>query len=149
MTQFETLTFARALPHPAAKVFAAFASSDVVKAWAAPDPRHEMVFHAADFRVGGRDHWTCGPDADHMVEVEGRYYDIVKAKRIVFTERLSFGGDLKSVTLVTNEFEEQNGGTQLTVTAQITALTDMDVRKGYESGYSAALDNLARYLATC
>lgn len=125
-----------------ARVFAAFADVDVRARWSVPKG-DRIVYTSADFTVGGRDLFVCGP-ADAMVfRGDIRYEDIVADRRIVYVERMAEGERPIAASLVTVEFEPDASGTHLIMTAQIAALDGSPIAAGSADGWRAVLENLA------
>jgi hypothetical protein len=64
-------------------------------------------------------------------------------------ERVAEGGKVRAASLITVEFESAgprlgDKATKQTVTMQVSAFDGTDMLDGYRSGWTAALDNLAR-----
>ncbi len=142
----QTLTMTRLLRAPRARVFAAFASADMLGAWLCPvgfTCRAE-----ADFRVGGRYVLTMrAPDGGES-RVAGVYREIRAPERVVFTWAWDALGD--------NDY----AGIETEVTVSLTArgdttalemihrgLPDDAACRRHEWGWSGAFDNLANAVA--
>jgi uncharacterized protein YndB with AHSA1/START domain len=105
--------------------------------------RNNQGFDEADFRVGGKDVFRCGPKGDPKFRGETRYLDIVPNARVVSSETVEANGRRLAVALTTLDFEATEDGTNLTGTLQIVSFVGSGMIHGYESGNRSALENLA------
>lgn len=130
-----------------ARVFAAWSNVDARKRWSAPADNIRIEYEAADFREGGRDVSRCiePGNADYVATVN--YIDIGKDQRIVFAEDVTHGNKRVSAALISVELTPKNGGTHLALTMQIASFDESGMERGYQFGWSAALDNLAKEFA--
>ena len=80
-----TFTLERSYPVPPARVFAAWADPAAKARWFTPGPGSG---HELEFRVGGREVATGGPDGGPVMRFETLYRDIVPQQRIVYTSTL-------------------------------------------------------------
>jgi len=139
-----TFTLERSYPAPPARVFAAWADPAAKASWFTPGPGSG---HELDFRVGGREVATGGPDGGPLMTFETLYRDIVPEQRIVYTSTLSAGADLMTVTLTTVEFTPaEDGGTRLILTEQGAYLDGQEQPAWREQGTADQLDALATAL---
>jgi len=127
-----------------ARVFTAWEDLDARKRWSAPADEIRIEYEASDFREGGRDLSRCiePGNADYVAQVF--YLDIMPAQRIVFAEDVSHGDKRVSAALICVELTPAGAGTRLVLTLQIAAFDGSDMEKGYQFGWSAALDNLGK-----
>ncbi|MBC7769595.1 MAG: SRPBCC domain-containing protein [Phycisphaerales bacterium] len=130
-----------------ARVFAAWADLDARKRWSAPADDIRIEYEASDFREGGRDLSRCIElgNADYVAQVF--YLDITPSQRIVFAEDVSHGDKRVSAALICVELMPADAGARLTLTLQIAAFDGSEMEKGYQFGWSAALDNLGKEFA--
>jgi uncharacterized protein YndB with AHSA1/START domain len=131
---------------PAERVFSEFANPVARARWSAPS-EDELIYDEADFRVGGKDVFRCGPKGDPKFRGETRYLHIVPNVRVVSSETLDTDGQPLAVSLTTLDFDSTEGATKVTVTVQIVSFVGPDMIRGYESGNRSALENLAQHLA--
>jgi len=139
-----TFTLERSYPAPPARVFAAWADPAAKARWFAPGPG---AGHQLDFRVGGREVATGGPEGGPLMTFETLYRDIVPEQRIVYTSTLSAGADLMTVSLTTVEFTPgEGGGTRLVLTEQGAFLDGQEQPAWREQGTADQLEALAAEL---
>ena len=139
-----TFTLERSYPVPPARVFAAWADPAAKARWFTPGPGFG---HELDFRVGGREVATGGPDGGPAMTFETLYRDSVPDQRIVYTSALSAGTDLWTVSLTTVEFTPGGaGGTRLVLTEQGTYLDGHEQPAWREQGTADQLEALAAEL---
>ena len=139
-----TFTLERSYPVPPARVFAAWADPAAKARWFTPGPGSG---HELEFRVGGREVATGGPDGGPVMRFETLYRDIVPQQRIVYTSTLSTETDLVTVSLTTVEFTPgEDGGTRLVLTEQGAYLDGHEQPAWREEGTASQLDALAAEL---
>ena len=139
-----TFTLERSYPAPPARVFAAWADPAAKASWFTPGPGSG---HELDFRVGGREVATGGPEGGPLMTFETLYRDIVPEQRIVYTSTLSAGADLMTVSLTTVEFTPgEGGGTRLVLTEQGAFLDGQEQPAWREQGTADQLEALAAEL---
>jgi uncharacterized protein YndB with AHSA1/START domain len=128
------------------KVFKAFASQKARSEWSVP--KGDAIEYIEDnFSVGGKDVFRCGsPDS---MEFNGvvQYEDIVKNRRIIYTETIKHKKKKLSVALLTLNLVEIEGATEITVTAQVCSLDGANMSLGYKQGWTAVLKNLEEFLS--
>ena len=139
-----TFSLERSYPVPPARVFAAWADPATKARWFTPSPDSG---HQLDFRVGGREVATGGPEGGPLMTFETLYRDIVPEQRIVYTSTLSAGADLMTVSLTTVEFTPgEGGGTRLVLTEQGAFLDGQEQPAWREQGTADQLEALAAEL---
>lgn len=139
-----TMVMERTYSASSARVFKAWADVEVRARWSAPASHMQIIYEAADFRVGGRDTSRCiePGTADYVANVY--YLDIRENLRIVFAENVAHGGKRQSAALISVELSPKGDATHLLLTMQIASFDDTGMEAGYQMGWSAALDNLAK-----
>jgi len=139
-----TFSLERSYPVPPARVFAAWADPAAKARWFTPRPDSG---HQLDFRVGGREVATGGPEGGPLMTFETFYRDIVPQQRIVYTSTLSTESDLVTVSLTTVEFRPgEDGGTRLVLTEQGAYLDGREEPAWREHGTADQLEALAAEL---
>ena len=131
---------------PAALVFKAFTTPELVKRWWGFETAEWLVCEI-DLRVGGRWRFVV---RDQVMEVgfHGEYLEIVSNERIVSTEiyeGLPEGvSEEEAATVNTASFAEADGRTTLTILVQATSKESRDaiIESGMEAGLQDALDLL-------
>ena len=144
-----SFTLDRSYPVPPARVFAAWADPALKSRWFAGGdacPNHQL-----DFRVGGREVATGGPEGGPVMTFESLYREIVVPERIVYTSTMSAGADVITVSLTTVEFKPVEfktavGGTQLVLTEQGAFLDGREEPAWRENGTADQLKALAAML---
>ncbi len=142
-----TIVMERTYNASAARVFAAWADVEARKRWSAPADGIRIEYEEADFREGGRDVSRCiePGNADYVATVT--YIDIRKDERIVFAEDVTHGGKRVSAALISMALTPQVSATHLALTLQIASFDEAGMEQGYQFGWNAALDNLAKEFA--
>ena len=141
-----TITVQNSFPAPPERVFSAFADPVARARWSAP-PNDVLIYDEADFRVGGKDVFRCGPKGDPKFRGETRYLHIVLNASIVSSETLDMNDQRLAVALTTLDFEPSGGTTKLTATIQVVSFVGPDMIRGYESGNQSAFKGLCEHLS--
>jgi uncharacterized protein YndB with AHSA1/START domain len=142
-----TIAMERTYNASASRVFAAWSDLEARKRWSAPAEGIRIEYEAADFREGGKDVSRCiePGNADFVATVH--YLDIRKDKRLVFAEDVVHGNTRVSAALISMELTAKGAQTHLALTMQIASFDEAGMEAGYQFGWSAALDNLAKEFA--
>jgi len=144
--QHATITLRHSYSAPLERVFSEFADPVARASWGSPS-NDELIYDEADFRIGGKDVFRCGPKGNPKFRGETRYLDIAPNARVVSSETVDVDGQRLAVALTTLDFEPTEGGTNLTVTIQMVSFVGPDMIHSYESGNKSALENLALHLS--
>lgn len=133
-----SLTMARRLNAPVAKVFAAWTTPDVLARWWGP--HHTRVIEAEmDVREGGTFRIVLGEANGARHEVSGRYVTVDPDARLVFTWAWTIAPERRSRVTVT--FRVIPKGTEVTV--QHDQFADPDTATRHRRGWTESLDRLA------
>jgi hypothetical protein len=76
-----------------------FSSAERPVAFDFHDVRDELIYHEADFGVGGRDVFRCGPKGDLKFRGETSYFLIVPNVCVVSSEALDMNGQHVAASL--------------------------------------------------
>jgi uncharacterized protein YndB with AHSA1/START domain len=144
--QHATITLQRSYSAPLERVFSEFADPVARSRWSAPS-KDELIYDEADFRVGGKDLFRCGPKGDLKFHGETSYLDIVPNTRVVSSETVDVNGQRLAVALTTLDFEPTEDGTNLRITIQMVSFVGPEMVHSYESGNKSALENLSQHLS--
>jgi uncharacterized protein YndB with AHSA1/START domain len=144
--QHATIQLQHSYSAPPERVFSEFADPVARARWSAPS-NDVLIYDEADFRIGGKDIFRCGPKGDPKFRGETHYLDIVPNARVVSSETVDMGGQRLAVALTTLGFEPTENGTNLTVTVQMVSFVGPDMIHGYESGNKGALKGLSQHLS--
>lgn len=139
-----TIVMERIYKASPARVFAAWSDIEARKRWSAPAENIRIEYEEADFREGGRDVSRCiEPDnEDYLAAVT--YIDIKRDERITFVEDVTHGKKRVSAALISVELTAKGAATHLLLTMQIASFDGSSMEQGYQFGWNAALDNLAK-----
>jgi uncharacterized protein YndB with AHSA1/START domain len=138
-----TLRIERTFSAPAAAVFEAWTSEEVLRRWFHAEPDWETPAAAVDLRVGGSVRVVMrDPAQGREVGGSGHYTVIEPPTRLAFT--WTWDGEDRE-TLIELAFEEADGATTVRMTH--SGLRDHDSARRHEYGWSNCLDNLERALA--
>jgi uncharacterized protein YndB with AHSA1/START domain len=142
-----TFVIVRPYPSTPAQVFHALADKEAKSKWFA-DPRQGGRKPALemDFRVGGRETNSGGPEGAPIHRFSATYWDIVPDERIVYAYDMHIGEQRISVSLATIELAAEGKGTRLTFTEQGAFLDGYDDPVDREQGTRELLDALGKSL---
>ena len=149
MAALPHFTFTRVFDAPRERVFGAWTDGAQLARWWGPEQFTNPVCEA-DARPGGalRIHMR-GPDGN-VYAMSGLFHEVVTPVRLVFIcLPLDAAGNPLFEVLNTVIFDDDNGGTRLTLQAQVTmAAPGAQIHlTGMEQGWNQSLDRLAREYA--
>lgn len=144
-----SFTLERSYPAAPARVFGAW-SDPVKKArWFGWPEALQRGEHEFDFRVGGREKASGGPEGGATYAFSSIYQDIVPGQRIIYSYDMLEDDRRMSVSLATIEFLAEGSGTRLVVTEHGTFLDGLDTvdrrRAGTEELLSALGTDLVEH----
>jgi uncharacterized protein YndB with AHSA1/START domain len=125
------------------RVFHAWEDVEARKRWGKPWPEMDLVYDSHDFRVGGTDTYRCGLDGHFNWAAEVQYLDIVRDRRLIYSERMAEEGKPQSTALIAVEFFAKGKETLQVVTIDILTLDDSSMLEGYAGSWEPVLDNIA------
>ena len=142
LTGDRTLRIERTFEAPAAAVFDAFTSEEVMRRWWHAAHDWETPEADVDLRVGGEVRVVMrNPHKDEEYGGGGRYTEVDPPHRLAFTWTWDHD-DTRS--LIEIDFEERDGVT--TVGFTHTGLLDEATVRDHEDGWNKCFDNLERTL---
>jgi uncharacterized protein YndB with AHSA1/START domain len=132
---------------PRDKVFTAWISPDQIKTWWELGEGWVVTFAAVDLRVGGKLHIQAkSKDRDAVHEVTGTFREVVPPRRLVYTWVVHDPTITREETLVTVEFHDRNGSTELVLKHE--SLKEGKLRGAVQHGWMLVLDGLRKFLVT-
>ncbi len=141
-TEHATFTIERTYAAAPQRVFDAWADPTAKAKWFGPPQKGDYTL---DFRVGGSEHFTSGPQGT-VYTYDSRYMDIVPGLRIVQCYDMLRDDMRISASLATIEIEPHGAGTRLTLTEYGVYLDGLDTREQREHGTNALLGALGAYV---
>jgi uncharacterized protein YndB with AHSA1/START domain len=141
----ETLHLQRTFEAPAARVFDAWTSEEVMRRWFYGQPGWETPLAEVDLRVGGAVRVVMrnpGNGEDHGGG--GTYTEVDPPRRLAFTWAWDSDDDGREA-LIEIDFEEAGGAT--TVRFTHSGLRDEASARDHEEGWNTCFDNLEGALA--
>lgn len=143
-TQTETvLKLTRVIPAEVAAVFAAWTDPVKMSHWCAPEGV-ECANVEVDLTVGGRYHLHMkGPDGEY--NARGVYQEIDAPNRLSYTWRWDEKEHDCGDTLVTVEFNDLGGSTEVVLTHE--GFPNGEARDGHDQGWTSCLARLESLLA--
>jgi uncharacterized protein YndB with AHSA1/START domain len=136
----------RAFDAPAALVFDAWTTPEVIKRWWAGD-RGEVTEAQVDLRVGGRWRWVMVAHGGFEVAFHGVYREIVRPHRLVRTEVFELQPEDEALSSVT--FEQSLSVTTMHICIRYPnrQVRDATIASGMEGGLQVAFDFLEKVIA--
>jgi uncharacterized protein YndB with AHSA1/START domain len=116
------LRTSRTYPAQREAVFRAWTEPKALRQWFAVAEGYTTPIAEVDLRVGGR--YRLGmqaPDSDDLMVAAGAYREVTPPERLVFTWRWESVPAEEPDTLVTVEFHERDGGTEVVLTHSLFA----------------------------
>ena len=142
-TENRTLRIERTFQAPAAAVFDAWTTEEVMRRWFHAEHHWETTEAEVDLRIGGAVRVVMrDPDEDKEYGGGGFYTEIDRPRRLAFTW---VWDDEPASMLIEIEFEEVDGATNVRFTH--SGLWDEEAVRSHEGGWARCFDNLERTLA--
>ncbi len=139
-----SLTLARRLKAPAAKVFEAWTDPQKIVQWFGPAPTLvETVKADMDVTVGGHFRISFKTDDGDYHEVGGKYLEVTPNERLVFS--WAWHSTPERVSQVTVVLREEGDVTLLTLTHD--KFFNEAARDGHTRGWTGTLDKLEKIFA--
>ncbi|MGO9960409.1 MAG: SRPBCC family protein [Solirubrobacteraceae bacterium] len=133
----------RTFDAPAAEVFDAWTSDEVMRRWFHCAPDWDTSETEVDLRVGGKVRVVMRRPDGTKVQAQGQFRAIDRPRRLVMT--WIFDDDPSNVQLIELSFSESGGST--TVVMVNSGISTDERRDAQEEGWHGCLDQLARVFA--
>jgi uncharacterized protein YndB with AHSA1/START domain len=143
----DPLRIERTFAAPAATVFDAWTSVEVLRTWWPAGPGWETPVAEVDVHVGGRLRLVMRAPDGAEFGGEGRYVEISRPTRLVFTwqwDTAQLGTQFQRVEVTFTE----NADSTTTVVLVNRGLTESD-EQSHREGWQASFDNLDDVLGSC
>jgi uncharacterized protein YndB with AHSA1/START domain len=124
------------------RVFEAWTKPDLLKQWFRPAQGYSVSFAEVDLWVGGK--YRLGmlpPDEEEMIAVSGEYREIKPWEKLVFTWAWESDDPETEATLVTVEFFDRGGHTEVVLTHE--RFPHPEARDRHVAGWEGCLAGLA------
>jgi uncharacterized protein YndB with AHSA1/START domain len=139
------ISMERVLKAPRELVFDAWVEPRHLRRWSAPHG-FEIPECGGEARPGGRWFATMRAPEGESLRLEGRYLEVVRPERLVFTHQWVEAGCAPGPeTLVSVSFEAVEGGTLMRF--RQTGFAAAEYRDGHAEGWSQCFERLAAVLA--
>lgn len=125
------------------RVFRAWTEAAELDHWFGSDPT-TTVKSQMDLRVGGAYRIEMRMSSGQVYVASGVYREIRRPEKLSFTWNATGGPEMVEDTLVTLEFFEADGKTQVTLTHQ--NFTSQLMRDRHEQGWKGCMENLQSFL---
>jgi len=144
VTAMSSLRLVRVFPAPRERVFRAWTDPDELRRWWGPGLFSTPRAHV-DLRPGGRYELVMQPPVGEPLILAGTFLEITAPERLVYTWRWESGVPEPRESLVTVEFRDRGGATEV-------VLIHRDLPAGpaaepYREGWESGLDKLGEALA--
>lgn len=136
----DTFTVERRYPVTRSRLFGAWADAALKSRWFTGTVDSD---YRGEFTVGGAESTSGAAPDGRALTYDGVYRDIVLDERIVLSYEMAVDGRRMSVSILTAEFSDEEGGARLRVTDQGTYLDDLDSGQNRQQGVGTQLDQLA------
>jgi uncharacterized protein YndB with AHSA1/START domain len=137
------LRIERTYEAPAAAVFDAWTSAEVMRRWFHGQPGWETPVAEVDLRLGGDVRVVMrDPETGKEAGGGGHYTEIEPPRRLAFT--WAWDHDEERQTLLELDFSEAEGKTTVVLTH--TGLRDLESVRDHEEGWNVCFDELAAAL---
>lgn len=143
----DTFTIERKFDASPERVFEAFSNLEHKARWFAGPETWLTARREMDFRVGGREVLSGGPEGGALHTFDARYFDIVPNRRIIYAYDMYVGEQKLSVSLACIELAPDGRGTYLRLTEHGAFLDGVEDGSERARGTRGLMDQLARYLA--
>jgi uncharacterized protein YndB with AHSA1/START domain len=141
-----SFTIERTYDAPPARVFHALSDITAKEAWFQGPPGWKRHAHTMDFRVGGKEYSSGGPEGGTAHIYDATFQDIVPNERIITTYEMYFDETKISVSLAIFELKPAGAGTRLSLTEHGAFLDGYDDAGSREEGSNHLMDRIGESL---
>ena len=138
-----SLRLTRVIQADPAKVFEAWTKPEMLNQWSAPETM--AVEAEVDLRVGGRYRLLMKGSDGGVFTAVGEYREIDPPNRLSYTWKWEEEGNDHYDTLVTVEFNERDGATEVVLTHEL--FPDAEIAGKHTEGWTSCLNRLERLFA--
>ena len=139
-----TLRLERTFAAPRERVFRAWTDPAELARWFAPTDEHTTKVIALEARVGGTYRVEMHAPSGNVHTVTGTFREVRPPERLVFT--WTWEGKDMGETLVTLEFRDRGGSTDLVLTHEL--FPTQEARDEHSRGWDGCLRRLAKLTGT-
>ena len=143
MTLPASLKITRLIKAPRARVFAAWTTPADIQQWLC-SPTVKMLSAKVDLRVGGEYVFRLSRPDVGETESHGVYREVSPPNKLVFTWHACCG-PANEETLVTVDFADKNGATDVTITHE--RFSSQESCDQHNQGWTMCMDNMEKLLA--
>ncbi len=136
---------------PRERVFDAWIKPELRRQWWQSDKGEHLTACEIDARVGGRycqkqigGCYASDATGDYEWIMEGKFTEVLAPERLVFTWNVNHPDEPPNEEIVTVEFAEAEGGTEVTIKHE--GIVSTRLRDGTEEGWSKLLERQAEIL---
>jgi uncharacterized protein YndB with AHSA1/START domain len=133
------LRIVRTIPGERADVFDAWVAPDRLRSWWGP-PGVAVSALDGELRVGGSYRITMEVPGGERRVLVWTFHEIVAPARLVYSWRWDNGPETGAESIVTVEFRDVGGGTEIDLVH--TGIADRQVRESHAQGWLGCLDGL-------
>ncbi len=138
------LRVTRTFKAPREAVFRAWTEAAQLERWFAPSDEFETRIAELDLRPGGRYRFEMRQGTGEEFHLRGEFREVRPPERLVYTWRWRDWQESQPDSLVTVEFHERGGGTELVLTHEL--LPDAPSRERHTQGWNGCIGRLQRLL---
>jgi len=138
------LRLERTFAAPRERVFRAWTDAAELSRWFAPTDEHTTKVIELEIRVGGRYRVEMHAPSGNVHTVTGIFREIDPPERLVFT--WAWEGKDMGETLVTLEFQDRGGSTDLVLTHEL--FPTQELRDEHNRGWDGCLTRLAKLVTS-
>ena len=139
-----SLSITRIIKADRERVFRAWTEPEQMKRWSCPEDI-TVKDAQSDLRIGGEHSITMQLDAETTLRAFGTYREIESPSRLVYTWDWDASDHAVGETLVTVEFNDMGGATEVVLTHDL--FPSVEARDGHEQGWGSCLNQLERLFA--